>query len=56
MPPRPEPAAYFQQAKLTAIEQQVRQPLSDTTLGAIVQVTQLARDCRWLLDHTRGDQ
>ncbi len=41
--------SYHELARLRAIEDQVCHPLGDQTLSAIVHLTMLARDLRWLL-------
>ncbi|MFI7099919.1 DUF6415 family natural product biosynthesis protein [Streptomyces sp. NPDC050161] len=38
-------------SRLNGIELQVEQGLGEGVLSAHVQVQQLARDCRWLIDH-----
>ncbi|MER5974100.1 DUF6415 family natural product biosynthesis protein [Streptomyces sp. NPDC002055] len=44
---------YQCRARLDGIGRQMKQSLGDRPLAAHVQVTQLARDCQWLLVHHR---
>ncbi len=47
-------AGYLLRSRIEAIEQQAKQGLGEGTLAAHVQVTQLARDCQWLLEQHRA--
>ncbi|WP_432092209.1 DUF6415 family natural product biosynthesis protein [Streptomyces sp. bgisy100] len=44
---------YQCRARLDGIRRQLKQDLGDRPLAAHIQVTQLARDCQWLLVHHR---
>lgn len=41
--------------RLDGIERQVKQGIGDAPLAAHIQVQQLARDCRWLLNEHESD-
>jgi hypothetical protein len=47
-------AGYLLRSRIEAIERQAEQGLGEGTLAVHVQVAQLARDCRWLLEQRHG--